>query len=492
MPHSEATFLPPLLNPVTGREFNFLYAPHTSVASVIQRPKYGSPELGDVLTQQYPPLFHAATNVPAFLNALSHMPNLRHLSISCPGQDPAQRYRRDVVDYALISLRIAIERSPLSRLEKLSLSHIHPAGLYYLRHTTGFGCSPAAGRRWKQIKKLSITMDSWDFQGPSPGFDHLKILDDYIRSFSSTLEKVSFGWNGRKGPCPFALFTDPLFARPKAAAKLFAEVTSPMSPLPAAPPRKPMRFPRLRYLQVRNATMAAEQVADFVSMHRHNVREFDFDNVFLTNAGTWEEALAPLSDASAETSSSEEWASQRGGSDVGSTSGLSSVRSREEFDRIIDIGCDEILQDHVDGTVPPTVPNKLKKERVHRRRRKRKPSHMAGHIEISSPILGAHPEVIDTLDILEPTVFDPNVQGVQRDFRQEAAQRELAEDPDKRVMMLKRAKEAVLRQLGKEFYKGKKSPRDLLTNTCSSAWRSRGFMANESNSALVPLMFSRY
>ena len=233
--------------------------------------------------------------------------------------------------------------------------------------------------------------------------------------------------------------------------------------------------------------MAEEQVADFVSAHRHIVREFDFDNVFLTNAGTWEEALAPLS----ETSASEEWSSQRSGSDVGSTSGLESVRSREEFDHIIDIGCEAPFDEPIDVVTPPVVPNKLKKEKVHRRRRKRKPSHEAGHLEISSPILGSHPEVIDTL---EPTVFDPNIQGVQRDFRQEAAQRELADDPDKRVMMLKRAKEAVLRQLGKEFCKGygKKNPKDFLTNTCSSAWKSKGFIGNESNSVLVPLMFSRY
>ena len=485
MPHSEATFLPPLLNPMTGREINFLYTPHTSVASVIQRPKYGSPELGDVLTQQYPPLFHAATNVPAFINALSHMQNLRHLSISCPGQDPAQRYRRDVVDYALISLRIAIERSPLPHLEKLSLNHIHPSGLHYLRHASGFGCTPSAGRRWKQIKKLHIIMDSWDFYGPSPGLDHLKILDDYIRSFSPSLEKVAFGWNGRRGPCPFTLFTDPLFAPPKAAAKLFAEVTSPMSPLPAAPPRKAMTFPKLRYMQLRNASMAAEQAADFVSAHRRVVREFDFDNVFLTNAGTWEEALAPLSENEAESSASEEWTSQPN-SDVDSTSSLESVRSREAFDHIIDIGF-EAPDPVVDMATPPVSPTKLKK---HRRRRKRKPNHLAGHLDISSPILATLPEAIETLDTLEPTVFDPNVQGVQRDFRKEAAQRELADDPDKRVMMLQRAKEAVLRQLGKSY--GKKSPTELLKNTCSGAWRSKGFIGNDSNSTLVPLMFSRY
>lgn len=54
-PHSEETFLPPLLNPETGREINFLYNPHTTAQVLQHRPKYGSPELGDLLTQQYPP-----------------------------------------------------------------------------------------------------------------------------------------------------------------------------------------------------------------------------------------------------------------------------------------------------------------------------------------------------------------------------------------------------------------------------------------------------
>jgi hypothetical protein len=412
------------------------------------------------------------------------MPNLRHLSISCPGQDPAQRYRRNIVDYALISLRIAIERSPLARLEKLSLSHIHPAGVQYLRHTSGYGCTPSAGRRWRQIKKLNITMDSWDFLGPSPGLDHLKILDDYIRSFSSNLEKVSFGWNGRKGPCPLALFTDPLFAPPRAAAKLFAEVTSPMSPLPAAPPRKPMSFPKLRYMQVRNTTMAAEQVADFVSVHRYVVREFDFENVFLTNGGTWEEALAPLS----ESRGSHEWSSQRSGSDVDSNSGLESLQSHDEHGHTVDTDGNIPLSVPIDVVGPPVVVAKLKK--IRRRRHRHKHKDKAGDLNISNPILGSHP----ALDLLEPTVFDPNVQGIQRNMTQEAARQELADDPDKRVMMLKKAKEAVLKQLGKEFCRnsGQKSTKDLLKNSYFGAWKSKGFLGYESNTALVPLMFSRY
>lgn len=299
-PHSEATFLPPLIHPLTGHEISFLYTPHTSMASVLARPKYGNSELGDILTQQYPPLFHAATNVPSFINAMKHLPNMRHLTIKTPGQDPSERYRRDIVDYALISLRIAIERTTLNKLSKLSLSSVHPAAFNYLRHVPGFGCMPSAGRRWKQIRKLYISVESWDFYGTSPGLDHLKIMDDYVRHFAPSLDKFTFTWLGRKGPCPLALAGDPLFAPPRNSKKLFNEVTSPMSPLPPTPRvRRPIVFPRLRYLQVRNATMNAPQLADLVASHRGTVREFDFENVALLGGGSWDDALAPLMDGAA-------------------------------------------------------------------------------------------------------------------------------------------------------------------------------------------------
>jgi hypothetical protein len=229
--------------------------------------------------------------------------------------------------------------------------------------------------------------------------------------------------------------------------------------------------------------MAAEQVADFISAHRHVVREFDFENVFLTNAGTWEEALAPLS----ESSGSDEWSSQRSGSDVDSNSGLESLQSHIEFDQAIDDG--EVPFDmQADVVRPPVVVTKLTK--VHRRRRKRKHKDKAGQLNISSPLLGNHP-VVDTL---EPSLFDPSIQGVQPNAAQEAVRQELADDPDKMVMILKKAKEAVLRQLGKEFCRnhGKKDSQDILKHSCSSAWKSKRFIGHESNTALVPLMFSRY
>ncbi|RFU29135.1 hypothetical protein B7463_g7198, partial [Scytalidium lignicola] len=479
MPHADSTFLPPLLNPITGQEIAFLYTPHTSCASVIQRPKYGCPALGDILTQQYPPIFHAATNVSAFINLMTKLPNLRHLTISCPDQDPAQRYRRDAVDYALISLRIAIERAPVTKLDKLSLRHIHPSGLLYFRHMPGFGCTPVAGRRWKQIKKLYITMDSWDFYGTRPGLDHLKILEDYIRSFSSTLEKVSFGWNGRRGPCPLTLFSDPLFATPKNRAKLFNEVTSPMSPLPTTPRKPAMRFPNLRYMQVRNATMSMEQVSEFILDHRDTVHEFDFENVPLINGGTWEEALAPLTRMSGD-----EWSSRHSASEGESYASSPKQTYLDQFEQFKPPV--ETLSDPDRMSVSVT---KLKKKKGHRRR-KRKHTHMRNNFpEISNPI-----HIIEsTVQLLQPTTFNPNVQGVQRNLAQDAAQQKLADDPAQRVSTLKKAKEAVLTKLSREYSKGheKKGPvAGFFRNAYPSGMSGRGFLRMESNTALVPLMFS--
>ncbi|KAK4230244.1 hypothetical protein QBC38DRAFT_357589 [Podospora fimiseda] len=302
-PHSPSTFLPPLIHPLTGQEILFLYNPHTSMASALTRPKYGNSELGEILTQQYPPLFHAASNVPSFINAIKHLTNMRHLTIKTPGQSPSERYRRDIVDYALISLRIAVERSPLTKLEKLTLSNIHPGAFTYLRHKSGgFGTIPSGGVRWKQIKKLYISVEAWDFWSESsPGLDHLMIIDDYIRDFGTSLEKFSFAWVGqsKRGPCPIALEGDQLFMRRDGGGKkkLFNEVTGPMSPLPARPcgVRGLVVMPRLRCLSLRNVMMSVEQVKGVIMGHRETVREFDFENVALVGkGGSWEEALMPL------------------------------------------------------------------------------------------------------------------------------------------------------------------------------------------------------
>ncbi|KAL6798896.1 hypothetical protein GGI42DRAFT_328250 [Trichoderma sp. SZMC 28013] len=408
--HSEATFLPPLIHPLTGDEIAFLYKPHTSMGSALTRPKYANTELGEILTQQYPPLFHAATNVPSFIYAIGHIPNMRHLTIRCPGQDPRERYRRDIVDYALISLRIAIERAPMTKLHKLSLSSLHPSAFNYLRYINGIGSVPSASRRWQQINKLHISVEAWDFYGPSPGLDHLKVIDDYVRNFSQGLEKFTFAWIGAKGPCPVALSADPLFAPPRSTKKLFHEVTSPMSPLPTRPPRCPIHFPKLRYLQIRNATMNSPQLRDLITSHQKTVKQFGFENVVLANNGSWDEALAPVNGddnwSRSSATASSEFSVVTGTSDeeLPSPSAAVEAASRELMDLDLSgltLSEDErdVAQDFASDFAGPrdsdqSVSTKLTRKRVRRRHRKHsktdKREQAPEHPSPLSPPLSSH------------------------------------------------------------------------------------------------------
>ncbi|KAJ5823641.1 hypothetical protein N7447_005981 [Penicillium robsamsonii] len=112
------------------------------------------------------------------------MSGLQNIQISCEGQVPSHRYRRSVVDYALISLRMAIEQAPLKHLHTLSLLSIHPGAALYLRPALGFGAPPGTCKRRSQIRKLTVHMTSF---GHEPGqlTDHLKLLHAYLGSFSS-------------------------------------------------------------------------------------------------------------------------------------------------------------------------------------------------------------------------------------------------------------------------------------------------------------------
>jgi hypothetical protein len=157
----------------------------------------------DLLIKQYPPLFHAATDVPSFIRVLSLLHNLRHLRVTCEGQPPSHRYRRSVVDYALISLRIAVEQVPLKCFDSLSLLSVHPAVVLYLQPNLGFGASPASRKRWSQVRHLTIHMESFPYQAGAPT-DHFKLLHAYLQSFTA-LRTLVFHWKGGMGFSPLSL-----------------------------------------------------------------------------------------------------------------------------------------------------------------------------------------------------------------------------------------------------------------------------------------------
>lgn len=293
MPHTADTFLPPLIAPDSLEEISFVYEPQVvssrpaSASSSSSGSKYGSCEMADLLIKHYPPLFHAATNISAFVRVLTAMSNLRQLKITCPGQGAGQRYRRDVVDYALISLRVAVEQANPTSLEILMLDQIHPAAALYLRPQLSYGSSPASTRVWRRIKRLEITMASFAYGRDAPS-DHLKVLHTYLQSFTS-LEHLQFRWLGEKGPCPLSLDAEPCTSRP---ASLDCAKACPKSC--ALPSCKPIKFRHLRTMQLENATLDSTQAAAFIMLHRKVLHEFQFDDCHL-RSGSWDDALAPLS-----------------------------------------------------------------------------------------------------------------------------------------------------------------------------------------------------
>ena len=298
MGHGPETFLPPLINDM-GDEVPFEYTPycstkHNSSTTRLSAPTYGSWEITDLLVKQYPPLFHAAANVPSFIRAISALKELKHLKISCPGQDSAYRYRRSIVDYALISLRIAVERSPLLELSTLSLVTVHPSALRYLNPDVGFGALPNSRRRWRQIRKLAISLDTVPF-GSEHATDHLKHLQSYLQLLSPSVRRLTFRWNGpQKGPFPLSLASEPSLANkssPALACPRRCHLTLP-----------PLHFPRLRFMEVENARLDASQVSSFITAHRRSICEFNFEDSDL-RTGTWDEALSPLT----RISGSEKW-----------------------------------------------------------------------------------------------------------------------------------------------------------------------------------------
>jgi hypothetical protein len=295
MPHSPETVLPPIIDPVTGEEKKFNYEPQVqnpqNGLAKDKTPKYGSWEMQDLLVKQYPPLFHAATNVPAFVAAFSELINLSHLKISCPGFNTAPRNCRSVVDYALISLRIAIERAPLYSLSSLSLHPIHPGGLLYLHPMHGFGSTPSSAKRWAQIRRLSICMESIPITSSSmrirsQSLEHLRILHAYLRTLSRGLTRLFFRWKGVRGPSPLSLDREPCML------PIQEESMHPSMRGTVRGPR-PLKFSRLRYMELENAVMDSTQIADFIHKHRRTLVEFNFEDVMLRE-GDWDHALEPL------------------------------------------------------------------------------------------------------------------------------------------------------------------------------------------------------
>jgi hypothetical protein len=282
--HIAETFLPPVIDAGSGREQTFVYIPQHQQGPP-RSPKYGTWKMTDLLVKQYPPLFHAATDIPSFIRVLSCLKNLRHLRITCEGQPPSHRYRRSVVDYALISLRIAVEQVSLKFLDRLSLLSVHPAAVLYLQPNLGFGASPASRRRWSQIRHLTIHMESFPYREGSPT-NHFKLLHAYLQSFPE-LRTLVFQWKGERGLSPLSLANEPCL-RNTTNKRLRQSDSAQRRPV-----LRPLKLPYLQDVELVNVVMDASQVASFILDHRKSLHEINIQDIRL-RAGTWDEALAPL------------------------------------------------------------------------------------------------------------------------------------------------------------------------------------------------------
>ncbi|KAK5678508.1 hypothetical protein LTS10_008952 [Elasticomyces elasticus] len=279
MPHTQETFLPPLVEPDTGEELSFTYTPQ--VASCAGQPKYGDAGTTEILTRQYPALFHAATNVPAFVRAFSAFINLRHLQVQCPGYQEASRYRRSIVDFALISLRIAVERNCLNALDTLTVAPIHPGALQFLSPLMAYGATPRSSRAWTRIRRLTIHMNSLQGTHADGRPEHLKSLQAYLRNFQHNLDTFDFHWLGLTGPMPTH--------QPCNTASSLQEHPSRRldhrreRPTRAVKASKPLRFFRLKHMKLKNVATPATEIKAFAEIHKRTLEELDLEDTELTS-----------------------------------------------------------------------------------------------------------------------------------------------------------------------------------------------------------------
>lgn len=306
---TQDSLLPPLIDPWTGEERSFVYPPQVLVPTAhshnVKHPKYGDWATTDLLIKQYPPLFHAATNVDAFTRALSTLVNISHLTISCPGhvsrQQPA---RKTIVDYTLISLRLALERAGLKSLNTMTLRHIDAYSLADLTPMFGVGASPSSTQMWSRIKVLNMQIESIT----DTAVGGMKTLHGYIQSFPR-LERLVFCWVGNKGPSPIppdrpdrrrenhrgsaqAISSSPPRPRHPAychAGEIRGHHRAATRPTPA--------FPYLTNLSIENAFVSASQIRQLISAHRRTLVDLTLESISVVG-GTWDEALEPLGDIS--------------------------------------------------------------------------------------------------------------------------------------------------------------------------------------------------
>jgi hypothetical protein len=276
------TTLPPIIDPWTGEQKGFIWKPSAAQShdakSSTKQPRYGDTDIADLLIRQYPPLFHAATNVQSFISAMSAMTNLQRLRVSCTEADraiPRRAQGTDIMEIALASLLYAVEQARFKHLDTVTLANIRHTDINALSSLT-MCTNPGSARRWSNIRILDISMSLQS--NSSIKKDQLKLLREYIRGYKG-LRRFSFRWIGARGPSPLP----ELVLEQKNTHPAFRDASS--SAL----------FPHLEYLTLSNVVVSAPQIKRLMQTHKSTLVEVDLEIVVLKDGdGKWHEALATV------------------------------------------------------------------------------------------------------------------------------------------------------------------------------------------------------
>jgi hypothetical protein len=128
-------------------------------------------------------------------------------------------------------------------------------------------------------------MESFPYREGSPT-NHFKLLHAYLQSFPE-LRTLVFQWKGERGLSPLSLANEPCL-RNTTNKRLRQSDSAQRRPV-----LRPLKLPYLQDVELVNVVMDASQVASFILDHRKSLHEINIQDIRL-RAGTWDEALAPL------------------------------------------------------------------------------------------------------------------------------------------------------------------------------------------------------
>lgn len=286
--HAEETYMPSMLDPESRKLRSLVYEPFSRQGERRNKKNtFGSKSIDSLALHNHGILLMAAMDVPQFTRALACMENLTSLIVSCPGTPMGEPGRRCVVDYALWSLRIAVERARLNTLRVVILDPVHLTGLQYLMPgTLAVGNVINSRQIWSRVKTLTMTISAWKelaYGSPTLYKTNLKFLHQFLEYFTN-IEELAFCWTREaRSICPLTFDLLP-YRNPRLATKPVRD-TSVVN--------RRLTFPRLSKLRLENIGVDACDLRSFLSRHLTHFREWSLDDVSFTS-GTLEEALKPL------------------------------------------------------------------------------------------------------------------------------------------------------------------------------------------------------